>query len=104
MGEAVKYISGDGQVGCSPPLLIAEPPPPIPSRMLFRVLRGSAIYGIANFGTRAINLFFLVPFYTRFLTPSDYGTISLAESVAVLVVAISTVSLDSALRRLYFQY
>jgi len=72
--------------------------------MLVRVLRGSAIYWLANFGTKAINLFLLVPLYTRFLTPSDYGTISLAESVAVLVVAISTLSLDVALQRLYFQY
>ena len=92
------------QVGCRPSLLIAETPLPSPSGMVFRVLRGSAIYGLANFGTKAINLFLLVPLFTRFLTPSEYGKICLAESVAVLVVAISTVSLDVALRRLYFQY
>src|SRR6266513_2523217 len=95
---------GERLAGCMPSSLIAETQLSTPSEMVLRVLRGSAIYGLATFGTKTINLFLLVPLYTRFLTPSDYGTISLAESVAVLVGAISTVSLDAALQRLYFQY
>ena len=45
-----------------------------------RIVRASAVYGSANFGIRALN-FLLLPIYTRYLTPSDYGMIALAETL-----------------------
>jgi len=68
-----------------------------------RLVRGSAIYAVANFGIKALN-FFLLPLYTRFLTPADYGTIALAETVAAVVTAIFGLGLEPGIRRLYFQY
>jgi O-antigen/teichoic acid export membrane protein len=68
------------------------------------LLRGSAVYGIANFGTRAISFFFLLPLYTRYLSPADYGIISLAETVAAFVMSVAVLSLDDAMRRFYFHY
>ncbi len=52
-------------------------------------MRGSALYALANFGIKALN-FFLLPLYTRFLTPADYGVISLAETVAAVVAKWAT--------------
>lgn len=64
---------------------------------------GAGLYAVANFATRALN-FLLLPLYTRFLTPSDYGIISLAEIIATVLVAIAGFGFEPALRRLYFRY
>src|SRR5438477_5656304 len=62
----------------------------------------SAVYLFANFGTRALNFVFL-PLYTRFLTPADYGIVSLSEIVAAIWIALTSLGTDAALSRLYFQ-
>lgn len=68
-----------------------------------RLVRGSAIYALANFGIKALN-FFLLPLYTRFLTPADYGVISLAETVAGVLATLFGMGLEPGVRRLFFQY
>ena len=68
-----------------------------------RLVQGSAIYGLANFSLKGLN-FALILLYTRFLRPADYGTIALAETVAMVLATVSALGLDSAIRRLYFQY
>src|SRR5215472_17189324 len=65
------------------------------------LVKGAAIYAIANFGTRALN-FLLLPLYTRFLTPADYGIITMAEIAATVLFTVATMGLDPALRRDYF--
>ena len=67
------------------------------------LVRGVAVYAIANFGIRALN-FLLLPVYTRFLTPADYGTISLAETAALIVAVFCGLGLEGGLPRLYYQY
>ena len=43
----------------------------------FRTLLGNTlIYGLGNYGVKIIG-FLLIPLYTRYLTPSDYGIIAL---------------------------
>ena len=77
---------------------------PIGMRDLFRRVAGaSALYGLANFGIRALN-FLLLPLYTRFLTPTDYGLITLAETFAAFLALVMGLGFDSALQRLYFHY
>src|SRR5205809_701134 len=84
-------------------------PPPAPTQpeqrrpILAAVLRGTAIYAAANFFIKALN-FLLLPLYTRYLAPSDYGIVSLAETIAVLVATIFGLGLDAALPRLYFEH
>src|SRR5438445_12161392 len=68
-----------------------------------RLLRSSAVYAVANFGIKALS-FLLLPLYTRFLAPADYGVISLAETLAALIGIVGGLGLSSALGRLYFQY
>lgn len=68
-----------------------------------RLARASAIYGIASFTIRAAN-FLLIPLYTRYLSPADYGVIYLAETVAVFLLLFGNLAMDTATQRLYFQY
>jgi len=67
------------------------------------LLVGSGAYAITNFALKAVN-FLLITVFTRYLTPSDYGTISLAEITASALAVFSGLGLDAALRRLYFHY
>lgn len=71
--------------------------------VLGRLARASAIYGIASFTIRAAN-FLLIPLYTRYLSPADYGIIYLAETVAVFLLLFGNLAMDTATQRLYFQY
>lgn len=71
--------------------------------LLAALTLGAGIYAAANFATRALN-FFLLPLYTRFLSPADYGVISLSEIIATAFIAIAACGFEPALRRLYFRY
>jgi O-antigen/teichoic acid export membrane protein len=71
--------------------------------LALRLARGSLIYVFANFGIKALN-FFLFPLYTRFLSPADYGIVSVAETVAAVLMAVLGLGLDAGVCRLYFQY
>jgi O-antigen/teichoic acid export membrane protein len=71
--------------------------------LTLRVAQGTLTYAFANFGIRALNLF-LLPLYTRFLSPSDYGIVSLAEIIAAALAAVLGLGLDAGVNRLYFQY
>ena len=68
-----------------------------------RVLRASSVYGLANLGIRALN-FLLLPVYTRFLSPSDYGVIALAETLAAFFAAVISMAFDASIQRLYFRH
>ncbi len=83
----------------APEIAVAPPIGVVASRLL----RGSVVYAVATFATKALN-FFLLPLYTRFLTPADYGTIALAETVAAALAACFGLGLEPGMRRLYFQY
>ena len=71
--------------------------------VLRRLTQSFAIYGGANFALRALN-FLLIIIYARFLRPSDYGIIYLAEIVASFLAILAGLAIDSALERLYFQH
>jgi O-antigen/teichoic acid export membrane protein len=68
-----------------------------------RILRASTVYGIANLGIRALN-FLLLPVYTRYLSPSDYGIIALAETLAAFSVQVVGMGFDASIQRLYFRH
>jgi len=68
-----------------------------------RLLVGSSAYATTNFALKAVN-FLLITLFTRYLSPGDYGTISLAEVTATTMAAFCGLGLDSAVRRLYFHY
>ena len=84
----------------------AVAPAPAPAGqqpILTAVLKGTAIYAAATFFIKALN-FFLLPLYTRYLAPRDYGIVSLAETIALALATIFGWGLDAALPRLYFEH
>ena len=63
-----------------------------------RLLSDTIIFAIGSLGTKLI-LFFLVPLYTNFLTPEQYGIIELINTIVDLVIPItSLVIFDAVLR------
>ena len=93
--------------GITEPLLAGAAPGPsaVPSAsaVAARILRASSVYGLANLGIRALN-FLLLPIYTRFLTPADYGVIVLAETLAAFLLSILSLGFDASIQRLYFRH
>ena len=89
------------------PLLTGVAPEvsPVPTARVVaaRILRASTVYGLANLGIRALN-FLLLPIYTHFLTPSDYGVMVLAETLAAFLISILSLGFDASLQRLYFRH
>lgn len=84
----------------SPEVDISDPRGPALGR---RLLHGTLIYGATNFGLKGVN-FGLVVLYTRFLTPADFGTVSLAEVIAAIVSTVSGLGLTAAMQPLFFRY
>src|SRR5262249_32513334 len=65
--------------------------------------RGGASYAVATFATRGFS-FLLLPVYTHFLSPSEYGLVSLSDIVAISIQMLGGLGLAPAVQRLYFKY
>lgn len=61
----------------------------------------SLIYGFSGVLARFLTLF-LVPIYTRLLTPHDYGVMSLVTATITVVAIFAVLALDSAAARWYW--
>ena len=72
-------------------------------RIRGRLIRGSGIYLLTSTALRLIG-FVVLSIYSRFLTPRDFGIVSIAESVSLAVGIVAGLGLENAARRLYFQY
>jgi O-antigen/teichoic acid export membrane protein len=65
-------------------------------------LKDAAVYGLGN-GIKKFIGFFLLPFYTRALTPDDYGLLSTLSTFTMLISAFLNFGLDSASGYYFFQ-
>lgn len=70
---------------------------------LLRLSKHSIIYGLAAACSGAIG-FFLLPIYTRYLTPEDYGVLEIFVVTQGILGIIFLMSLSSALFVSYFSY
>ena len=68
-----------------------------------QLLRTGSVYAFASLANRAAS-FVLIPIYTRYLSPSEVGVVSLAEAVASVLLAIASLGLTSALGLVYFRH
>jgi O-antigen/teichoic acid export membrane protein len=59
------------------------------------------VYGLGSSGTRLIG-FFLIPVYTRYLTPADYGVLALVAMLDQLLFIVMNMGQSTALFRTYF--
>ena len=67
-----------------------------------RLAKGSFIYGIGGMLQRFMGIL-LLPFFTRVLTPEDYGVISLVSLVGVTMSGLLTLGTGNSLGLLYFR-
>jgi O-antigen/teichoic acid export membrane protein len=70
---------------------------------LILLVKNSSWYLIGNFTSTFLGVL-LLPLYTRFLTPSDYGIIAIAASVTGFLAAFYHLGLLAAYGRFYFEY
>lgn len=68
-----------------------------------RVILNSGLYSITSIFQKAIG-FFLLPLYTIFLTPKDYGITGLVNSFTGVLSMLFTLSLTGAVTRFYYEY
>ncbi len=68
--------------------------------MLHRFLRDSAIYALSAALSRGIAIV-LIPIYTRFLLPSEYGTLDLLMIVATVANYLVVLEISQGLARVY---
>lgn len=62
------------------------------------LIKNSLVIAVGTIFTRLIN-FIMIPFYTQWLSPSEYGNFDLVSTFVFLGVSISTFQLDQALYR-----
>lgn len=70
---------------------------------LRHLFKGSALYIGGDLATKAL-AFILIPLYTRYLTPSDYGIIEVVKAVANGLAIVCALGLNGALTRFYFEH
>ena len=67
-----------------------------------KLLQNSAIYTLIQILQKGIS-FFLLPVYTAYLTPSDYGVLGVATSISSFLAIFISLSLSSAATRFYYR-
>ncbi len=69
--------------------------------MLKRMMSNSAIYALGDVTVRLSGLL-LIPLYTHYLTPEDYGILSTANTCTAILAVFMMLSLMAAFTRFYF--
>jgi len=72
-------------------------------RELKRLSKQTIIYGVGVILSRAIG-FFLIPMYTHFLSPKDYGVLELVDLTGYILSYVLSMGIDQALIRFYHLY
>ncbi|MFC1944897.1 oligosaccharide flippase family protein [Chloroflexota bacterium] len=70
---------------------------------LFRLSKHTIIYGLGAAASYIVS-FFLIPVYTRYLTPDDYGILAIFTASMPFAGVLLGLGLASALLRFYFNY
>lgn len=68
-----------------------------------KIVKNSTLYTFCSFFQKGSG-FFLLPVYTAYLSPSDYGTLSLITSITGFLSILLLVSLHGAAARYHFKY
>ncbi len=66
-----------------------------------KLFQTSFIYGVGSMGG-AMVAFFLLPVYTRFLHPADYGVLEILTTTSSIIIIFLTFGMDNAFGRFYF--
>jgi len=68
-----------------------------------KLIRNTSIYAIGNILPQAANLV-LLPLYTRYLSPRDYGIVNSMQVLASIFVIFFTLAIERSIYRLYYDY
>lgn len=71
--------------------------------MVPKIFKNSIIYTGVTILQKCMS-FFLLPLYTAYLTPADYGITGVVASFSGLLAIFTTLGLDAAGRRFYYKY
>ena len=75
----------------------------IPRRVMRRLASDTVVYGLGSVASQAV-AFLLLPLYTRYLTPADYGTLALVGAAGNVLPLIAALGIHSGLTRVFFFY
>jgi len=67
------------------------------------LFKHTSIYGIGTVVGQAVS-FLLLPVYTRYLTPSDYGIMALVNATMGIIGIVVGLGINSAMSRFYFDF
>ncbi|MHA1395367.1 MAG: oligosaccharide flippase family protein [Promethearchaeota archaeon] len=68
-----------------------------------KLLKNTSLYTIGNILPKA-GQFLLLPLYTRFLTPEDYGIVQSMTVLSTILTFFLTMAIERSVYRLYFDY
>jgi O-antigen/teichoic acid export membrane protein len=71
-------------------------------KLYLKILSQSSIYALGNLSQSALAIA-LLPIYTRYLTPADYGILALMDLTILLITRLVIPPVDSALGRYYYK-
>ena len=66
------------------------------------LLTHSSIYGLGTIIAQAV-AFFMLPLYTRYLTPQDYGVLELIDTTNMLIGIVMTLGIARGMSRFYYE-
>ena len=69
---------------------------------LTALARSSLIYGLGNYGVKLVG-FLLIPVYTRYLAPADYGVMALVSTFGQALFIFLNLGQSTALFRFYYE-
>lgn len=67
------------------------------------IARHSLIYGVADILSKSIG-FLLIPLYTHYLTPADYGTLELLDLTSYIIGMLSAMGITNSVMRFYYEF
>lgn len=68
-----------------------------------KLIKNTSLYTIGNILPQAVG-FFLLPIYTHYLTPADYGIISSLQVLTSILTIFFTLAIDRSIYRMYFDH
>ncbi|MCK5127025.1 MAG: oligosaccharide flippase family protein [candidate division Zixibacteria bacterium] len=72
-------------------------------KLIKSILKHASVYGLGDILAKGI-AFFMIPFYTRFLSTEQYGTLELLDLTSYVVAMILATGVGEAVYRFYYNY
>lgn len=70
---------------------------------MLKIIKNTSIYTLGNFIPKAIGIL-LLPIYTYYLSPSEYGIIGSMQAMVSILMVLFTLGFDASVFRLYWDY